>query len=79
MEAIMRIIDRLAQEPAAIGTVVASVLPALVVLGLVSLDEQAIGVLVVAVNAVTGFAVRLLVAPVTRAPAERAQPDPLSG
>lgn len=71
----MRIIDRLAQEPAAVGTVVASVLPALVVLGLVSLDAQQIGVLVVAINALVGFTVRLLVAPSSRGSA-RAQPDP---
>lgn len=75
----MRIIDRLAQEPAAVGTVVASVLPALVVLDLVSLDEQGIGVLVVAVNAVVGFVVRLLVAPSTRATAELARPDLAGG
>lgn len=75
----MRIIDRLAQEPAAVGTVVASVLPALVVLDLVSLDEQGIGVLVVAVNAVVGFVVRLLVAPSTRTPAELARPDLAGG
>lgn len=67
----MRIVDRLAQEPAALGTVVASVLPALVVLDLLRLDEQAIGVLVVAVNAIVGFAVRLLVAPSGRTPAEQ--------
>jgi hypothetical protein len=79
MEVNMRIIDRLAQEPAAVGTVVASVLPALVVLGLVSLDEQEIGVLVIAVNAVIGLAIRLLVTPATRPPAKRAQPDPAGG
>jgi hypothetical protein len=71
----MRILERLAREPAAVGTVVASLLPALVVLDLVSLDEQAIGVLVVAVNAVVGFSLRLLVAPSNQA----AQPDPVSG
>jgi hypothetical protein len=75
----MRIINRLAQEPTAVGTVVASVLPALVVLGLVSLDEQAIGVLVVAVNAVVGFTLRLRVTPSTQAPAEPARPDPAAG
>ena len=76
----MRILDRLAKEPAAAGTMVASVLPALVVLDLVRLDETAIGVLVVAVNAIIGFVVRLLVAPAARTPAEpaqRAQPDPV--
>jgi hypothetical protein len=70
------ILERLAREPAAIGTVVASVVPALVVLGVVSLDEQAIGVLVVAVNAVVGLAVRLLVAPTTTPPrTDEPQPD----
>jgi hypothetical protein len=73
------IIDRLAGEPAAVGTVLASVLPALVALELVSIDEQAIGVIVVAVNAVIGFIVRLLVAPTGRASTEQPQPDPASG
>ena len=57
------ILHRLAAEPAALGTLVASVLPALVAMRLIQLDAEAIGVLVVAVNAVVGFAVRLLVAP----------------
>jgi hypothetical protein len=68
------ILQRLAREPAAIGTALASVLPALVVLDLVSLDEQSIGVLVVAINAIVGLAVRVLVAP-TRSPTDPAQPD----
>jgi hypothetical protein len=58
-----RILRRLAREPAAVGALVASVLPALTVLGVISLDEQQIGILVVAVNATVGFAVRLLVSP----------------
>jgi hypothetical protein len=58
------ILDRLATEPAAIGSLMASVLPALVALGLISLDAEAIGVLVVAVNTIVAFAVRMLVAPV---------------
>jgi hypothetical protein len=60
-----QLIHRLASEPAAFGTLVASVLPALVALGLISLDPETIGVLVVAVNTVVGFAIRMLVAPAT--------------
>jgi hypothetical protein len=73
------IIDRLAYEPAAIGTVLASVLPALVVLGVLSIDAQAIGILVVAVNAVVGFTVRLLVAPSTQPPTGQPEPGPAGG
>lgn len=58
------ILQRLAGEPAATGTLVASILPALVALGVVSMDEQTIAILVVAVNALVGFAVRLFVTPV---------------
>lgn len=75
----MRIIDRLAQEPAALGGVVASVLPALVVLNLVSLDDQAIGVVVVAVNALVGFIVRLHCAPHKKPPGGGVEPEPASG
>jgi hypothetical protein len=63
------IMERLAREPAAVGTLVASVLPALVALGVISLDEQAIGLLVVAVNGIVGFAVRLVVVPTSTQPA----------
>lgn len=58
-----KILHRLAAEPAAVGTLLASVLPALVALGFISLDPEAIGVLVVAVNTIVGFAVRMLVLP----------------
>jgi hypothetical protein len=58
-----QILHRLAAEPAAVGSLLASVLPALVALGLISLDAEAIGVLVVAVNTIVGFAVRMLVFP----------------
>ena len=61
------ILQRIAAEPAAFGTLVASVLPALVALGFFSMDAEQIGVLVVAVNAVTGFGIRMLVAPLPRA------------
>ena len=68
----------LAREPAAFGTLVASVLPALVALQVLSVDEQTIGVLVVAVNAVVGFAVRMFVTP-DSPPVKAAQPDPVQG
>jgi hypothetical protein len=58
-----QILHRLSAEPAAVGSLMASVLPALVALGLISLDAEAIGVLVVAVNTIVGFAVRMLVLP----------------
>ena len=58
-----QILTRVAAEPAAVGSLLASVLPALVALGLITLDAEAIGVLVVAVNTIVGFAVRMLVAP----------------
>jgi hypothetical protein len=57
------ILQRLAAEPAAVGSLLASLLPALVALGLITLDAEAIGVLVVAVNTVVGFAIRMLVLP----------------
>jgi hypothetical protein len=54
----------LQREPAAIGTVVASVMPVLVLLKVVSIDEAGIAAVVVAVNAITGLVVRLTVSPV---------------
>ena len=63
-----RLIDLLQREPAAIGTLVGSVLPALVLVGVLSVDEKAVAGLVVAVNAIVGFAVRLTVAPTTPTP-----------
>jgi hypothetical protein len=73
------IMERLGREPAAVGTLVASVLPALVALGVISLDEQTIGLLVVAVNAVVGFAVRLLVEPSTQPATRQTQQDLATG
>jgi hypothetical protein len=63
------ITQRLAAEPAALGTLVASVLPAFVALGVLSLPAETIGVLVVAINALTGFGIRLFVAPLPTATA----------
>jgi hypothetical protein len=73
------ILQRLAREPAAIGALLTSVLPALVVLGVITLDEQAIAAIVVIVNAITGFAVRLLVTPNAQPAGEAATLDPLAG
>jgi hypothetical protein len=69
------LINLLKREPAAIGSVVASVLPVLVMLGVIKIDEAGIAAIVVAINAVVGFGVRLLVTPVT-APAPAATPAP---
>ncbi len=66
-------LTRLAAEPAAVGSLLASVLPALVALRLIDLDAEAIGVLVVAVNTIVGFAIRLAVAPVAPARAAAAE------
>jgi hypothetical protein len=56
----------LGNEPTAIGTLVASIAPALVLLGVLNIDEMGLSALVVAVNALMGFAVRLLVTPVAK-------------
>jgi hypothetical protein len=68
----------LSREPAALGTLVASVLPALVALQVLSIDNQTIGFLVVAINAIVGFGVRMFVAP-TGGPDPGAQPEPAQG
>ena len=53
----------LKREPAAVGTLVSSLLPALVLMQVVHLDEQAIAAIVVAVNALVAFFVRMTVTP----------------
>jgi hypothetical protein len=60
----------LQREPAALGSLVASIMPVLVLLGVVRIDEAGIAAVVVAVNALVGFATRLAVTPVA------AQPEP---
>ena len=55
----------LQREPAAVGSLVASVLPVLVLLGVVRIDEAGIAAVVLAVNTLVGFAVRIAVSPVT--------------
>jgi hypothetical protein len=62
----------LQREPAAIGSIAASVLPVLVLLGVIQLDEAGIAAIVVAINTVVGFAVRVAVTPA--APAAPAAP-----
>jgi hypothetical protein len=54
----------LQREPAAIGTLLASIMPVLVLLELVALTEAQVAAVVVAVNTTIGFAVRLTVSPV---------------
>ena len=63
------LLQRMAAEPAALGTLLASVLPAFVVLGVFTMDAETIGVLVVAVNAFAGFGIRMLVSPAPTAKA----------
>ena len=60
----------LQREPAALGSLVASVMPVLVLLGVVQIDDAGVAALVVAINTVAGFVVRVLVAPV--GPSDRA-------
>ena len=50
----------LQKEPAAIGTLVASILPMLILLDLMpSLDDRQVAAIVVAINALVGFGIRL--------------------
>jgi mRNA-degrading endonuclease toxin of MazEF toxin-antitoxin module len=53
----------LQREPAALGSLVASIMPVLVLLDVVRIDEAGIAAVVVAINAGVGFAVRLAVSP----------------
>jgi hypothetical protein len=59
----------LSREPAALGSVVASVLPVLVLLGVIRIDEAGIAAVVVAINTVVGFGIRVLVSPIATPPA----------
>jgi mRNA-degrading endonuclease toxin of MazEF toxin-antitoxin module len=64
----------LQREPAAIGSLAASILPVLVLLGVIQIDDAGIAAVVVAVNTIVGFGTRVLVSPVSTpgapAPAE---------
>jgi mRNA-degrading endonuclease toxin of MazEF toxin-antitoxin module len=53
----------LQREPAAVGSLVASILPVLVLLGVLKIDEAGIAAVVVAVNTAVGFGIRVLVSP----------------
>jgi len=53
-------------EPAALGSLVASIMPVLVLLGVVRIDEDGIAAVVVAVNTTVGLVVRMTVAPAAR-------------
>lgn len=62
-------------EPAAIGTLVASILPVLILLGAVrDLSDQEVAAIVVAVNTLVGFLIRLWVSP-SSARAPEPEPD----
>jgi hypothetical protein len=61
----------LENEPAALGSLVASILPVLVLLGVIRIDADGIAAIVVAINTTVGFAVRMSVAPVARSRARR--------
>lgn len=64
-----RLSQLLREEPTALGTLIASVAPILVLLGVFEIDENGISAIVVGVNALVGFVVRLLVTPTTKLPA----------
>ena len=53
----------LQREPAALGSLVASILPVLVLLDVIRIDEAGIAAVVVAINTAVGFGVRVLVSP----------------
>ena len=59
----------LQREPAAFGSLVASIMPVLVLLGVIRIDDAGIAAVVVAVNTIAGFAVRVFVSPVATPPA----------
>jgi hypothetical protein len=64
----------LQREPAALGSLAASVLPVLVLLGVIRIDEAGIAAVVVAINTVVGFGVRVLVSPIERDAAPANEP-----
>jgi hypothetical protein len=71
----LNLVRLLTQEPAAFGSLLASLLPALVLIGAVHLDDKAIAALVVAVNSLVSFSVRMAVSPT----GETVLPSRLSG
>jgi hypothetical protein len=61
---VRRLMALLQREPAAVGSLAASILPVLVLLGVIRIDEAGIAAVVVAVNTIVGFGVRWAVQPV---------------
>ena len=61
----------LQREPAAFGSLAASILPVLVLVGVIRIDEAGIAAVVVAVNTIVGFGTRVLV--LAGGPSERAR------
>jgi hypothetical protein len=69
----------LQREPAALGSLVASIMPVLVLVGVIRIDEAGIAAVVVAVNTLVGFGVRLLVSPAAAQNAQAAsEPEPVT-
>jgi hypothetical protein len=68
----------LQREPAALGSIAASVLPVLVLLGVIQLDEAGIAAVVVAINTVVGFAIRVAVSPVASPAPAAAANEPVA-
>jgi len=55
----------LQREPAALGSLAASILPVLVLVDLVRVDAAGIAAVVVAINTIAGLGIRIVVSPVT--------------
>jgi hypothetical protein len=70
------ILQRLAHEPAVIGGFAASILPALVVLDVLTLSGDQIAAILVLVNATVALLVRLLVTPRGKGPGPDPEPEP---
>ena len=69
----------LVREPAAVGSIAASILPLLVLLGVIQLDEAGIAAVGVAINTIVGFAIRVAVTPVAApAPAAASATGPVA-
>jgi mRNA-degrading endonuclease toxin of MazEF toxin-antitoxin module len=67
----------LQREPAAVGSLAASILPVLVLLGVIQIDDAGIAAVVVAVNTIVGFGTRVLVSPVST-PSAPATTEPVT-
>ena len=68
----------LQREPAALGSLIASILPVLVLLGVLRIDEAGIAAVVVAVNTLVGFAIRVAVSPRARSASAPPSQQPAS-